>query len=148
MSNQSDDGWKTGPSAIDEIRDEKGRFRPGKSGNLEGRPPKKIRPVTESQLRADFLAICEKRVRSKEGTESPLIVELIANLFEKAMNGSDLRSGLKLLQIAREFLIEHVNANSAAQTLRDAESHLSWNPKQAREVEISLNKIRRATRPR
>lgn len=69
---------------------EEHRFKPGKSGNPRGRPPKSERSFTPRQISRDVLSITEKatKVRTSDGVISTTVIEAIyRRAVQKALEG-------------------------------------------------------------
>lgn len=164
MNDPADGAWKTGqtdhgwtikpvdddptsePSTTpDPSRDERGRFRPGYSGNSKGPPVKKVRSLTQRQLREDVLRVYDKLVES-DGGKIPFGMSLMQSILNNARNTSDLKSQIRVLELLSVLLVDHERGVEDAETLRQAEKQTGPRTRgDRRMIEREMNKLRKAT---
>ena len=95
-------------------RHSNGRFRRGHSGNKKGRPPKRPRVFTDSQLRADVLYAMEEETTitvNGKRRKVPLILVIYQQLVRKGATG-DVRCMSKAIDLRQQLLAEHTAARN------------------------------------
>lgn len=103
------DGWgKPTPP-----RNEKGQFNKGFTANRRGRPKKRERAFTHSQVRQDVLGLMEREVDIKifgKNERMPVILALYWRMLLKGVEGNE-RMILAAIELRRDLLREHKAAN-------------------------------------
>ena len=128
------------------MRDDKGRYPKGHSGNRRGHPPKEKRSFTKRQLREDILLTMEEELTvpiDGKATKIPAIVLIHKQLVRKAANG-DVRCMLEVIELRREIMAEMVKERGEmTEELIATEKAVNENPEDATDLLLhAMQKIR------
>jgi len=150
---KADDIPQTAPKAEGSAPIERlanGRFKPGRSGNPAGRPPKRERSFLPRELTRDILSITEEliTVNTADGPKQYTAIELtLLKIRKKAMDGHG-PSLNRLLKMHAQALNDHFGRHRKEfSSLENMEMHATLQEKPLSSPMMKwINRFRRLTR--
>lgn len=145
----SESGWKTGAEAVtDSLRDQKGRFKKGKSGNPKGRPTKLGRTATNQQIHDDILNISAKLMTDPATGATATIQEfLILGLMSDAAFGSDQAARYRAFRMLSAAISHNEQLVEVANRLDLEQSVNRHRANDQRQTDRIRNELRKRTWP-
>jgi len=141
---------ETAPKKASIERLANGHFRPGRSANPEGRPPKRERSFLPRQLTRDILSITEEpiTVNTADGPKTYTAIELaLLKMRKRAMEGHG-PSLNRLLKMHEQALKDHYERHSEKfSSLEDLEMNAIFQGTPLHHLSLKwLNGLRKLTR--